>query len=340
MFEAFDYSLLHHNTFGLDVRCARFVEYASVDELREVLAGLRSEAPRRLLHVGGGSNLLFTADFDGVVLHSGIRGIEVVKTDGDTTLVRAGAGEKWDDFVAWCVAQDHHGAENLSLIPGEVGASAVQNIGAYGVEAKDLIATVEAVDATTGAGVRFSCADCRYAYRHSRFKEEGDHRYIITHVTYRLSRRFVPDLSYGALRRELDARGMSPDRLTADALRRLVVDIRNAKLPDPAVTGSAGSFFMNPVVDRACFENLQKHYPDMPHYDMGDRVKIPAGWLIEQCGWKGRRLGRAAVHDKQALVLVNAGGATGADIVALSDAVRGDVKARFGIDIHPEVIFV
>lgn len=340
MFEVNDFSLRGHNTFGLDVRCDRFIEYADVDELRQVLSGLRAQPSVRYLHIGAGSNLLFTHDFDGTVLHSAVLGREVVASDADAVLVKAGAGEVWDDFVAWCVTSGFYGAENLSLIPGEVGASAVQNIGAYGVEAKDLIERVDAVDIETGEAVNFAEADCHYGYRMSRFKREDAGRYVITHVTYRLSRRFEPRLAYGALRRELDARDIAVSGLTASLLRDLIIDIRRHKLPDPAQVGSAGSFFMNPVVSRDCFERLQAIYPDMPHYDMENGVKIPAGWMIEHCGWKGRALGPAAVYEKQALVLVNRGGATGADVVRLSEAVCADVKARFGITLHPEVIFV
>lgn len=340
MFEVNDFSLRGHNTFGLDVRCDRFIEYADVDELRQVLSGLRAQPSVRYLHIGAGSNLLFTHDFDGTVLHSAVHGRKVVASDADTVFVKAGAGEVWDDFVAWCVDSGFYGTENLSLIPGEVGASAVQNIGAYGVEAKDLIERVDAVDIETGEAVNFAEADCHYGYRMSRFKREDAGRYVITHVTYRLSRRFEPRLAYGALRRELDARGIAVSGLTASQLRDLIIDIRRHKLPDPAQMGSAGSFFMNPVVSRDCFERLQAIYPDMPHYDMEDGVKIPAGWMIEHCGWKGRALGPAAVYEKQALVLVNRGGATGADVVRLSEAVCADVKARFGITLHPEVIFV
>ncbi len=335
-----DYSLRHRNTFGLDVRCARFVEYASVEELRQFLSDGRSDTSARLLHIGGGSNLLFTRDFDGTVLHSGIKMRQVSPAGDGSVSVRVGAGEDWDDFVAWCVGEGLYGLENLSLIPGEVGASAVQNIGAYGVEAKDFIESVEAFDLRALAPVRFDVAECRYAYRSSRFKKEDAGRYVITHVTYRLSRRFVPNLSYGALQRELDASGLDPAGLTAEGLRRLVIGIRRRKLPEPARLGSAGSFFMNPVISRERFEELQTRYPDIPHYDMGSEVKVPAGWMIEQCGWKGRSLGRAAVYDKQALVLVNLGGATGSEIVALSEAVAADVRARFGIELHPEVIFV
>lgn len=335
-----DYSLLHRNTFGLDVRCARFVEYGDVGELRQFLVDWRSGSPGRLLHIGGGSNLLFTKDFDGTVLHSGIKGRQVTSCGDGGVSVRVGAGEDWDGFVAWCVGEGLHGLENLSLIPGEVGASAVQNIGAYGVEAKDFIESVEAFDLRERAVVRFDVSDCRYAYRSSRFKGEDAGRYAVTHVTYRLSRRFAPDLSYAALRHELDALRLDADGLTAEGLRRLVVGIRRRKLPDPARVGSAGSFFKNPTVSRERFEELRARYPGIPHYDMGGEVKLPAGWMIEQCGWKGRSLGHAAVCATQALVLVNLGGATGSEVVALAEAVSADVRARFGIELQAEVVIV
>ena len=338
-----NYSLLPHNTFGIDAKCRRFVEFASVSEAVQVAALLRQDINSPFMVVGGGSNLLLTADYDGTVVHSAIRGIEQSPApsdaDGDTVLVRCGSGEVWDDVVAHCVAQGWHGAENLSLIPGEVGASAVQNIGAYGVEAKDIIHRVEAVEIATGACRTFSAADCDYAYRQSRFKHEWKNRFLITHVTYRLSRTFAPHLDYGNIRQELLSRAISQP--TAAQLRQAIIDIRNAKLPDPAVEGNAGSFFMNPIVSREKFNQLQAHYPQMPHYYIDDNhEKVPAGWMIDQCGWKGRSLGKAGVHSKQALVLVNRGGACGNDIVALSDAIRRDVSAKFGIDIHPEVNIV
>lgn len=251
-------------------------------------------------------------------------------------MLRCGSGETWDDIVAYCVEKGWYGSENLSLIPGEVGASAVQNIGAYGVEAKDLIYKVEAVEIATGRVVEFSNEECRYAYRDSRFKHEWKNRYLVTYVTYRLSSSFTPDLDYGNIRSSLEAEGIAVP--TASQLRQTIVKIRKAKLPDPRVTGNAGSFFMNPVVARNVYERLAAQYPGMPHYDMGEvGVKIPAGWMIEQCGWKGRSLGRAGVHDRQALVLVNKGGATGNDVVCLYKRIIEDVKAKFGIDIHPEV---
>ncbi|MBQ9640283.1 MAG: UDP-N-acetylmuramate dehydrogenase [Bacteroidaceae bacterium] len=336
-----DYSLLRHNTFGMDVRASHFIEYSSEEELQQLIPQLSSLQP--LLHIGGGSNLLFRADFEGTVLHSAIRGITAVGGDTDTVLLRAGAAEVWDDFVAYTVREGLGGAENLSLIPGEVGASAVQNIGAYGAEAKDIIDSVEAISLRTGEKRTFGNADCRYAYRQSIFKQELKGQYAITHVTYRLSRRPRLNTSYGGIRDQL-VKMLGADRLgqaTVATVRQAIIDIRREKLPDPATLGNAGSFFMNPVVPRSQFLALQQQYPDVPHYELDDgRVKVPAGWLIDQCGWKGRNLGSAAVHSRQALVLVNLGGATPADILRLSDAVCQSVKQKFGIDIRPEVNFI
>ena len=336
MKELFDYSLLAHNTFGIDARCRRFLEYATVDEARQVAAMLTDEP---LLIVGGGSNLLLTGDFAGTVVHSAVKGMEPAEQADGSVLLRVGSGEVWDDVVAYSIAQGWHGAENLSNIPGEVGASAVQNIGAYGAEVARIINKVEAVRIADGATVSFAPEDCRYGYRQSRFKQDWAGRYLITHVTYRLQTTFVPCLDYGNIRSELQRRGIAHP--SAEQLREVIIDIRSDKLPDVHVEGNAGSFFMNPVVSRETFERLQQRYPDMPHYYVDDaHEKIPAGWLIDRCGWKGRSLGRAGVHGRQALVLVNRGGATGADIVALSDAIRRDVLQTFGIAINPEVNIV
>lgn len=332
------YSLLHHNTFGIDARCDDFREYSRPEQLQALLAELRG---RKWLHIGSGSNLLFTRDFDGLILHSQIKGREIVSDDGTTVKLRVGAGEVWDDLVAWCVAEGLYGLENLSAIPGEVGASAVQNIGAYGVEAGQHIDSVETILVKGSEPRTFSQAECEYAYRSSIFKHALRGKCVVTHVTYRLSRRFTPDLDYAAVRRELQNRGIEAGQVTAQMLRDLIVEVRGSKLPDPAEIGSAGSFFMNPIVPREQYEALATSYPDMPHYALSDgRVKIPAGWMIEQCGWKGKSLGRAGVYPKQALVLVNLGGATGADIVKLSDTIRADVKQKFGIEIVPEVNFI
>lgn len=333
-----EYSLLRHNTFGIDARCRRFVEYSNVEEAREV-AFLLQSGKQPFLIIGGGSNLLLTGDYEGIVVHSAIRGIEATAQPDGTVLLRAGSGEVWDDVVALCVRRGWYGAENLSLIPGEVGATAVQNIGAYGVEASHIIYKVEAVDISYGQTVTINAADCHYGYRQSRFKGEWRNRYLITHVTYRLQTTFTPHLDYGNIREVLHRQGI--DTPTAWEMRKTINAIRREKLPDPAEEGNAGSFFMNPVVERPVFERLLQQYPQMPHYAVDEtHVKIPAGWLIEQCGWKGRSLGPAGVHNRQALVLVNRGGATGADVVALSDAIRASVHEKFGITIVPEVNIV
>ena len=331
------HSLLHHNTFGIDAWCRDFVEYASVDELKAQLPALQGE---RWLHIGGGSNLLFVNDFKGTVLHSVIKGYSEVKRTDREVWLRVGAGCEWDDLVAYCLEQGYYGLENLSLIPGEVGASAVQNIGAYGVEAGDRIDRVETVEVSTAQERVFTHDVCEYAYRSSIFKHALRGKYIVTHVVYRLSLRFEPDLNYAAISRELEARGIAPEKLTARQLRELIIDVRRAKLPDPDEIGSAGSFFMNPVIPVAQFEKLQTKYPEIPHYVIEGGIKVPAGWLIEKCGWKGHSMGPAGVYAKQALVLVNLGGATGEDIVRLSNAVRQDVRDKFGIEIHPEVNFI
>ena len=330
MKDLYDYSLLAHNTFGIEARCRRFLEYQTEQEAQQVAELLRNENTPFII-IGGGSNLLLTGDFPGIVVHSAMCDYEV-----NGHLMRCGSGMTWDDVVALSLQKGLYGAENLSLIPGDVGASAVQNIGAYGAEVKDLIVSVEAVEIETGRLCRFANSECQYGYRQSRFKQEWKNRYLITHVTYQFSPVFTPHLDYGNIRAELERRCINHP--TAEQLRAVIIDIRRQKLPDPEVTGNAGSFFMNPVVSRQQFEQLQATYPTMPHYFVDDEhEKIPAGWMIDQCGWKGRSLGRAGVHDKQALVLVNLGGATGQEIVTLCETIRKDVRQKFGIDIHPEV---
>ncbi|MBP1539940.1 MAG: UDP-N-acetylmuramate dehydrogenase [Prevotella sp.] len=330
------YNLKSRNTFGISATCDRFVEFSSTDELISLLPLIRTADP--LLIVGAGSNLLLTGDFHGTVVHSAIMGREA-QEDGNDMLLRCGSGETFDDIIAYSLEKGWHGAENLSLIPGEVGASAVQNIGAYGVEAKDIIECVEAVEIETGKTLTISNAECQYAYRQSRFKQEWKGRFIITHVTYRLSRSFVPQLGYGNIRSVLLRQGI--DNPTPQQLRQIIIDIRREKLPDPAVEGNAGSFFMNPIIDNNTFARLIERYPDMPHYPVdGAGTKIPAAWLIDQCGWKGRTVGHAGVHSRQPLVLVNRGGATGEEIVNLCNLIRHDVEQKFGITISPEVNIV
>lgn len=328
------HSLKAHNTFGIEAACSRFVEFESVAELQAVARSL-TEADHPLLIVGRGSNLLLTQDFRGTVFHSAIMGC-TERVDGDNVWLTCGSGETWDNVVALCVERGWHGMENLSLIPGEVGASAVQNIGAYGAEVGELISEVEAVRLEDGALVTFANADCQYGYRDSRFKHDWKNKYVVTHVTYHLKKTFTANTRYGNLTAVLQQKGIGQP--TAAQLREAVIETRRAKLPDPEVLGNAGSFFVNPVVAVQKYEELKTAYPDIPHYAVGDdRVKIPAGWMIEQSGWKGKSLGRAGVYEKQALVLVNRGGASGAEVVALCEEIRQSVREKFGIDIHPEV---
>lgn len=329
-----NYSLKEHNTFGIDARCKRFVEFDNEAELQSFLSSL-TEKDEPILLLGGGSNLLLTKDFDGTVLHSAIKGCSAESVEGGV-LLRCGSGETWDDIVSLCVQKGWYGAENLSHIPGEVGASAVQNIGAYGVEAKDIIYKVEAIETSTGKKYEFGNTECEYSYRKSKFKGEWRSRFIVTYVTYKLATDFVPHLDYGNIKAQLALEGITTP--TARQLRDIIIKIRSSKLPDPKVEGNAGSFFMNPIVTKSQYERLAAVYDAMPHYTVDDNhVKIPAGWMIEQCGWKGRTLGNAGVHSRQALVLVNKGGATGAEILSLCKVIQHDVNSKFGVEITPEV---
>ncbi len=324
-----------HTTFGVKASANVFINYQNEAELRDILAH-KDSLPSPLFAIGTGANLLFVNDFKGTLLHSQIKGIEVTSEKDDCIHLRVGAGEIWDDFVSYCVKNDLYGAENLSLIPSSVGATAVQNIGAYGMEAKDLIVNVECMD-QNGDMHLMSNEQCCFGYRDSAFKRYWENQFIITRVTYRLWKQPHWHLDYGSIRGELADRP-----LTLNNVRETIIKIRTAKLPDPKVTGNAGSFFKNPVVDASTFDAINKsHGENAPHYDLPDgNVKIPAAWLIDQCGWKGKQLGNAAVHDKQPLVLVNAGNASGLEVKNLCNAIRSDVYKEFGIDLHPEVIFI
>ena len=325
-------SLADRNTFGMDVRADSLIDWASTDELKNALQGIK----RPILMIGGGSNLLFMGDFRGTVLHSTISTIDIIGSTDDHVHVKVGAGVVWDDFVAWCTVNGFWGVENLSAIPGEVGASAVQNIGAYGVEAKDVIDTVQTICLADGSERDFSNSECNYAYRQSIFKNELKGQYAVAYVIFMLSKTAQPKLGYGALEQEVERLG-GP---TLSNIRQAVIAIREGKLPDPKVLGNAGSFFMNPVISEAEFEVIKSNYPDVPSYPAPGGIKVPAGWLIEKTGWKGRSLGPAAVYEKQALVLVNKGGATGADIKRLADTVIADVKEKFGITLSTEVNYI
>lgn len=325
-------SLADRNTFGMDVRADNLIDWATTDELKNALQGIK----KPVLMIGGGSNLLFMGDFRGTVLHSTISTIEIIGSTDDHVHVKVGAGVVWDDFVAWCTVNGFWGVENLSAIPGEVGASAVQNIGAYGAEAKDVIDTVQTICLADGTERDFSNAECRYAYRQSIFKNELKGQYAVAYVIYTLSKVPQPKLGYGALEQEVERLG-GP---TLANIRQAVIAIRDSKLPDPKVLGNAGSFFMNPVISEAEFDAVKSSYPDVPSYPASGGIKVPAGWLIEKTGWKGRSLGPAAVYEKQALVLVNKGGATGADVKRLADTIIADVKQKFGITLSTEVNYI
>ncbi len=328
------------NTFGMKVKARCFIEYDSVADLVDIEF---EELARPVLHIGGGSNLLFTDDFKGTVLHSKIDFIEVLE-GCEEVLVSVGAGVVFDDFCAWAAKEGLWGVENLSYIPGEVGASAVQNIGAYGVEVKDVIRKVYCYDTQEEEFVNFDVDECGYGYRDSIFKNpEIKGRYIVTHVVFALSRTPQPRLDYGHLR---DAVSAIDDRLSPSLIRNAIIKIRKEKLPEPSVTGSAGSFFKNPVISKEHFGRIEaaakaEYGPDykVPHYDLpDDMVKVPAAWMIEQCGWKGRRSGGAAVWDKQPLVIVNyTGEAYPEEIIGLEKRIIASVKAKFDVELHPEV---
>lgn len=332
-----NFPLKQHHTFGMDVCAALFVEYDTVEELRTLLLSDDFASHRdHYLHIGAGSNLLFGDDYKGLILHSAMRDLSVVSEDAASVLVRVGSGYVWDDFVAYCVAHGWAGVENLSAIPGEVGASAVQNIGAYGVEVCDVIEQVETL-ALDGTPRTFCCSECEYGYRDSVFKRHLRGEYIVTHVVYRLGKTPTFKLDYGDLRARVEACGEP----TLGTVRQAVTTIRDSKLPDPKVMGNAGSFFTNPVIALSHYEKLKAEYPDMPSYRVDEeRVKVPAGWLIEHTGWKGRALGNAAVHDRQALVLVNRGGATGAEVMELARCICEDIYTKYAIRIVPEVNYV
>jgi len=335
-----NYSLLHLNTFGIPCTADAYVEYVDATDVRLIVEKFGTT---RLMPIGAGSNLLFlNPRFQGVVLRSRHVSAEVVSDEGDSVLVKAGAGWNWDDFVLATLKRGLFGLENLSYIPGTTGASAVQNVGAFGAEAGEFIVEVEAVDLRTGQARIFQHDDLDYAYRHSFFKRtEEFQQWAIVSVTYRLSKTFAPRLTYGGVVRELEARGIDAAELTAMQLRDLIIDIRKSKLPEPSEVGSAGSFFKNPVVDQQQFDELKLRFPDIVSFPAGEgKVKLSAGWLIDQCGWKGKNIGKAGVYEKQALVIVNRGGATGQDVLNVCKAVQTDVLNRYGIELSPEVNFI
>jgi UDP-N-acetylmuramate dehydrogenase len=333
-----DFSLRDLNTFGIDARASA---YLPVDNEQVLLALQKDNELSRLprLVLGGGSNIVLTGDFAGLVLHLCNRGIEIVGEDEHAHYVRAAAGENWHGFVQWTLEKGLSGLENLSLIPGSVGAAPIQNIGAYGVEVKDCLHSVTAFDFQSGATITLNNAGCEFAYRDSIFKHALRGRAIILDVTFALPKRWRPNLRYADVAQELAARGI--DAPTARDVSEAVIAIRTRKLPDPAQLGNAGSFFKNPVVSGNEREALQARFPQLVSYAQPDgSYKLAAGWLIDQCGWKGKNVGAAGVYEKQALVLVNRGNAKGQDIVTLAESIRADVHKQFGVLLEPEPIFV
>ena len=339
-------SLRPYNTFGLDVRARYFARFASADALRQLLRLPQVRTAEKLI-LGGGSNLLFTQDFGGVVLRNEILGLEILSEDDadGTALVRAGAGESWHGLVEFVLGHNLGGLENLSLIPGTVGAAPLQNIGAYGAELRDTFVSLEAVEIGTGALRVFAASECGFGYRESVFKNVLKGQFVVTAVTFKLHHNaqpagYAPNVRYGAIADTLAELGIT-GAPTAHDVSRAVVHIRRSKLPDPAEIGNAGSFFKNPEISQAAFDDLKTQYPDLPGYPVPGGVKVPAGWLIERAGWKGRRRGPGAgthgVHDRQALVLVNHGGATGGEIRALAEEVIAAVRQQFAVELHPEV---
>ena len=331
-------SLQSLNTFGISAAAKYYSRFTSHEEIHSAItSGEARGLP--LLILGGGSNILFTRDFEGLVLHNSVSGISMIGEDSRHWFVKCGAGESWHGLVEWCLARGYAGLENLSLIPGTAGAGPLQNIGAYGVEFKDHFHELEAYEISTGKLVTFDAFGCRFGYRESVFKQELKGKYVVLNVTLKLDKYPVFHTEYGAIRTELER--MHVTELSAKAISDAVCSIRRSKLPDPAQLGNAGSFFKNPEVSRMTCDTLKRNYPEAVVFELPNgNFKVAAGWLIEQCGWKGKRVGNTGAHKDQALVLVNYGGASGAEIYDLAMAIRQSVLDRFGIEINPEVNIV
>lgn len=325
--------LTRFNTFGIKANAKRFARFTSIAELDNLIPLIKNEM---LLVLGGGSNILLTGDFDGLVLKNEIKGIEVIEENDEFVVLKSGAGEVWHEFVLKCIASGYGGVENLSLIPGSVGAGPMQNIGAYGVEIKDVFESLEAYHIENRRIEIFSKEDCQFGYRESVFKRGLKGQYIICSVTFRLSKIPVINTRYGAIEEELQKTGVTNP--TIRDVSNAVINIRTSKLPDPAVIGNAGSFFKNPVVSKEILNKIQTHYSDVPFYPAGeDSVKLAAGWLIEKAGWKGKRINDHGVHEKQALVLVNYGKSEGNAILNLSQTIIDDIQEKFGVNLEREV---
>lgn len=331
-----NYSLKALNTFGIDVNTRYYSEIRDESDILEIIRLGMLEKEEHLV-LGGGSNILFTGDYNGLVLKNSLGGIEVKENRGGSVIVNAGAGVVWDDLVRYCIDRELGGIENLILIPGSVGAAPIQNIGAYGVEVKDRFFLLEAIELSSGSKRVFTREECRFGYRDSVFKREAKGKFLITSISLRLEKNATPNTSYGSIQEELRKMGKEkhPD---IRSVGKAVETIRRAKLPDPDECGNAGSFFKNPVIPQEQFSELRRRYPETPSYpDSAGMVKVPAGWLIEQCGWKGKNLGQAGVHDRQALVLINKGNANGAEVLKLARSIRASVHDEFGIDMEMEV---
>jgi UDP-N-acetylmuramate dehydrogenase len=336
-------SLKQYNTFGIDVKAKYFADFSSASQLQEILMYMHQLAPRiNKLILGGGSNLLFTADVNALLLKNGVPGINVAKQNDEFVFVKVGAGVNWHSLVQYCVQQGWGGVENLSLIPGNAGASPMQNIGAYGVEIKDVFEELEAYHLNDKTIVKFSAADCAFGYRESVFKHKYKGQFVIVSVTYKLRKNPLFNTSYGAINQELEKMGVK--ELSVAAISQAVINIRSSKLPDPKVIGNAGSFFKNPSVSKEQYDQLKNEFPSLVAFTNPDgTMKLAAGWLIEQCGpqdsvsWKGYRKGDAGCHTKQALVLVNYGTATGKEIYDLSEDILESVKQKFGVELEREV---
>lgn len=328
-------SLKKYNTFGIDVMAEHFATFENTDQLHELLEADVYKKNKPFI-LGGGSNILFTKNVDRPVLLNRIKGIELMGEDDTHFYVKANAGEIWHEFVMHCIKNDYAGVENLSLIPGNVGASPMQNIGAYGVEIKDVFHSLEAFHIREKLVKIFDLTDCAFGYRESVFKRAQKDEWVILNVTFKLNKRAVFKTEYGAIQEELDK--MSLEKMTIQAVSKAVINIRTSKLPDPKKIGNAGSFFKNPTVPLIIANALKSEYPEMPMFPVDEQVaKIPAGWLIEKAGWKGKNRGTHGVHDKQALVLVNYGGATGNEIYEISSAIVADIHSKFGIELEREV---
>ena len=333
-----DIQLKPFNTFGIEATAKYFIEVSSIEQLQEILQNPDYQSTERLI-LGGGSNMLLTKDFDGLVIKITIKGFEVVNENEDNIWLKVGAGVVWHDLVLQCVNQNYAGMENLSLIPGTVGAAPMQNIGAYGIEIKEIFEELQALEIATGEIKNFDKAMCNFGYRESIFKHEAKGKYIILNVTFKLNKRPTFHIEYGAIKDTLAEMNIS--EMSIKSISDAVIHIRQSKLPNPAEIGNAGSFFKNPEIPNSQFENLKVQFPTIPSYPVSDTTtKVPAGWLIEQAGWKGQRFGNVGVHAKQALVLVNYGGGKGEEIKDLSQKIQASVKEKFEIQLSVEVNFI